>query len=144
MLRASGTLSVEPKKGRIVLNVSEDFVKLYYWFISREYWIKFQTPLHGAHITVFNQKFHASVNWRKAMEYHYKEIEFEYDPYIVEGGFKKGFIMYYMRVFSDELEAMKIKLKINDGPSYRGLHITIGNGKSNNIHPDWPKIIKIR
>lgn len=144
MLNASGTLSVEPHKGRIVLNVSEDFVRLYYWFISREYWIKFQTPLHGAHITIFSQKHHARVNWRKALAHHGKQVEFEYDPCIVEGGFTKGFIMYYIRIFSSELDEIKDRLKIEDGKNFRGLHVTIGNGKNNNIHPDWPKMIEIR
>jgi hypothetical protein len=144
MLKASGTIAVEPHKGRIVLNVSSDFVKLYYWFISKHYWIRMNTPMHGAHITIFNAKHHSKVNWTKAMWYDKKNLDFEYDPYIIEGGYRKGFLMYYMRVFSLELDQMKEKLGIIDGENYRGLHVTICNGKQNSVFPDWPKLIEIR
>lgn len=144
MLTTRGIISVEPRKGRIVLDVSPDFVKLYYWFISTKYWIRMNTPLHGSHVTIFNEKLHSKVDWKKAMSYDKKEIDFQYDPYIIEGGYTKGFIMYYIKVFSEELDQMKKKLGIIDGEKYRGLHITIANSKQNSVFPDWPKMIEIR
>ena len=144
MLKAKGTISVEPHKGRIVLDVSPDFVKLYYWFISKYYWIRMNTPMHGAHVTVFNDKLHSKVNWKKAVFYDKKEVEFIYDPYIIEGGYRKGFLMYYLKVFSDDLDQIKKKLGINDGENYRGLHLTISNSKNGSVFPDWPKMIEIR
>lgn len=144
MISAKGTISIEPHKGRIVLDVSDDFVRLYYWFISKHYWIRMNTPMHGAHITVFNEKFHAKVNWKKAVWYDKKEVEFTYDPYVIEGGFRKGFLMYYIKVFSKDLDDMKEKLGINDGENYRGLHLTIANSKNGSVFPDWPKPIEIR
>lgn len=143
MLKALATISVDDK--RIVANVSDDFVKLYYWFIARRYWVRMNQPLHGSHITIYNSKFHiGDYDKEKAKKYHGQQIEFTYDPYIVEGGYTKGFIMYYMKVYSDAIDGMKNDLDIWDGPKYRGLHITLANGKSNSVFPDWPKMIEIR
>jgi hypothetical protein len=144
MLKAKGTVSVEPHKGRIVLDVSPDFVKLYKYFIETHYWIRMGSPLHGSHVTIFNQKHHTKVNWQRAMWYDKQEVEFEYDPYVIEGGYRKGFLMYYLKVFSSEIDQMKKKLGINDGEGYRGLHISVANGKFNSVFPSWPKMISIK
>ena len=144
MITAKGKISVEPHKGRIVLDVSPDFVKLYYWFISKHYWLRMGTPLHGAHITIYSEKHHSKVNWKKALTFHKREVEFQYDPYLIEGGYRKRFLMYYLRVFSTELDDMKRRLGIVDGERYRGLHVTIANSKGDNLYPDWPKMIELR
>ncbi len=143
MIKASGIMSVEPQKGRMVLNVSDDLIKLYYWFINRKYWIRMNTPLHGAHITLYSAKFNKKVNWEKAVYYDKKVIEFEYDEYIIEGGYTKGFLMYYLRVHSDELVRIKKKVGIQDGPYFKGEHLTICNSKQNSVFPDWPKMIEV-
>jgi hypothetical protein len=146
MLKSSGTITVEPHKGRIVLDVSPDFVSYYSWHISRRYWVHVNTPLYDSHITIANPKFHKDVNWDKAVHWDKKVIEFEYDPYIIEGGYTKGFIMYYLKVYSDEIERMKEKLRIIENDRYRGLHITLGNidkgGKKPRLY--WPETITIR
>jgi hypothetical protein len=144
MIKAKGIMSVEPHKGRMVLNVSDDLIKLYYWFISKRYWIRMNTPLHGAHITLYSQKFNKKVNWEKAVYYDKKVVEFEYDPNIVEGGYNKGFLMYYLRVYSYELVRIKKKVGIQDGPYFRGEHLTICNGKFNSVFPTWPSMIEIK
>jgi hypothetical protein len=144
MISARGIISVEPHKGRIVLDVSDDFVRLYYWFIQKHYWIRMNTPMHGAHITVANTIHHPKINWKKAVWYDKKEVEFTYNPYIIEGGYRKGFLMYYIKVFSKDLDDMKRKLGIQDGENYRGLHITVCNGKFNSVYPDWPKMIEVK
>jgi hypothetical protein len=144
MLTAMGKITVQPHKDRIVLDVSPDFVKLYYWFIQKHYWIRMGTPLHGSHITIFSPKHHAKVNWKEAMWYDKQEVEFTYDPYLIEGGYRKGFLMYYLKVFSTDIDQMKKKLGIVDGDNYRGLHLTVANSKGGNIFPDWPKMLEIR
>lgn len=145
MLSAKGTLKVLPKLGKIYVDVKNDFVQYYYWFISKEYWIRMNTPLHGAHITIYYKGIHSNhdINWKKALQYHNNKIVFEYDPYIIEGGYKKGFIMYYIKVFSERLESIKKELNIIDSNTYKGLHLTISNGK-NGVYPDWPKMIQIK
>jgi len=144
MLKASGKILVEPHKGRMVLDVSQDLVELYYWFISKHYWIRMNRPMHGAHITLYSQKHHKKINWGKAVYYHGKSVEFEYDEDIVEGGYIKGFLMYYLRVYSEELDKIKKKIGIVDGERFRGIHLTIANGKSNSVFPDWPKMIELK
>jgi hypothetical protein len=144
MISAKGTISVEPHKGRIVLDVSDDFVRLYYWFLSKHYWIRMNTPMHGAHVTIYNEKHHTKVNWKKALEYSKKKVEFTYDPHIIEGGYRKGFLMYYLKVFSKDLDQMKKKLGIRDGENFRGLHVTVANSKNGSVFPDWPKMIEVK
>lgn len=148
MLRAKGKLSVEPHKGRIVLNVSPDFIQYYTQFLVKRYWIHMNTPLHGSHITIYNSKFHTKTNWRKALCYHNKEIEFEYDENMIEGGFNKGFIMFYMMIYSKELEDFKKNCGIveTNPERYKGLHLTVCSaGKSGaKIVNWWPKPIELR
>ena len=146
MLKAKGTIKVESKKSRIVVETGSGILDLYGWFVSREYWIKLQKPLHDAHITVAFKKYHKDVDWEKAEYYDGEEIEFEYDPYLVRGGYIKGFIMFYLKVYSEAIDKMKKELNIVDSEGYRGLHITVGSsgkGKSNHII-FWPKMIEIK
>ena len=126
------------------MNVSDDLIDLYYWFIARRYWIRMNRPMHSAHITLYSEKHNKKVNWEKAVYYHGREIEFGYDEYIIEGGYTKGFLMYYLRVYSQEIEQIKKKLGIVDGPRFRGEHLTLANSKSNSVFPDWPKTIELR
>ena len=148
MLRAKGKLSVEPTKGRIVLNVSNDFVRYYSQFLVKRYWIHMNTPMHGSHITIYNSRVHSKTDWRKALWYHNKEIEFEYDINMVEGGFNKGFIMFYMMIYSKELEDFKKRCGIVEitPERYKGLHLTICTaGKSGAPYANWwPKLIEIK
>jgi len=144
MLKASGVINVQPHKGRMVLDVSQDLVELYYWFISKNYWIRMNRPMHGAHITLYSSKHNKKINWEKAMYYHGKTIEFDYDENIVEGGYTKGFLMYYLRVYSEELDKIKKKIGVVDGERFKGIHLTICNGKFNSAYPSWPKTIEIR
>jgi hypothetical protein len=145
MLKASGKISVEKDHNRIVVDISRDFVNYYYWFISKRYWIKMNTPMHGAHITIYNNVVNKhEIDWQAAKGYHKQSVDFEYDPYIIEGGYKKGFIMYYLKVYSREIEGIKAALGIKDGDRYRGLHITLANSKNGTIKPDWPQMITIK
>lgn len=142
MLKASGTIKVEREKSRIVVDVSPDIVDYYQWFIKKYYWIKLQKPLHEAHITLAKQSLHETVDWKKAIQYDKKQIDFEYDPYLIRGGYTKGFIMFYLKVYSEMLDKIKKELNIIDNDGYRGLHITIGNGKGG-VRPYWPEMISI-
>jgi hypothetical protein len=145
MLSATGTLTVEPHKGRIVLDVSPDFVDYYGWHIRKKYWCYVNTPLHGSHITLVTPKFHKNINWDKAIHWDKKVVDFDYDPYIIEGGYTKGFIMYYLKVYSEELERMKEKLRIVENDGYKGLHLTLGSLNKSGTKPRlyWPEMIKI-
>jgi hypothetical protein len=145
MLSAVGRISVEPHKGRIVVNVSNDFSKYYSTFISKTYWLEVDLPLHKPHITIANSLQHKKINWNKAVHHHNKIVEFNYDNNLIQGGYRKGFIMFYLRVYSEELEALKQKLGIVEPDTYKGLHITIGNiGKAGaTIRNWWPKMIEV-
>jgi hypothetical protein len=144
MLKAKGTIKVESRKSRIVVETGSDILDYYGWFLSREYWIKLQKPLHDAHITVCFHRYHKDVDWKKAEYYDGEEIEFEYDPYLIRGGYTKGFIMFYLKVYSEQIDKMKKELNIVDGDSYHGLHLTVANGKNGNVQPYWPEMITVK
>lgn len=147
LVKAEGKIFVEKGKndrGRVVVNVSNDFSNYYNWFITRKYWVSLGTPMFKPHITLANSKFHTDIDWKKALRWNNKPVEFEYDVDMIQGGFLKGFIMFYIKVFSQELDNIKNDIGIVEGPNYKGLHITIANSKGTNMQPYWPKMLEIK
>lgn len=146
MIGANGTIKVEKEKSRIVVDVSPDILDYYHFFIERHFWIKLQKPLHGSHVTIYNKKFHKDVDWQRAVYYDGEKVDFQYDPYVIQGGYTKGFIMFYLKVYSEELDKMKKELNIIENDNWRGHHITIGqSGKGGSQHrPYWPELITIK
>ena len=148
-IKASGTIKVEHKgkdSGKIVVEFDNDIIDLYEWFIKKEFWFRLHKPKYKAHITVASTKHHKDIDWARAEYYDGERVEFEYDPDMSRGGWKKGFIMFYLKVFSEELDKMKEDVNVVESPSYRGLHITLGNGNKNGNKPIpyWPEMITIK
>lgn len=141
MIKSGGIIKVEFGK-RVALELDDDFIKYYNWFITRKYWIKIPTPLHMAHISICNDKIKHQCDWSRAVEYDNQFIQFEYDPHLIEGGFTKGFIMFYLKVQSPQIDLIKKDINIIESETYRGLHITVATGKSL-IKSWWPEMIKI-
>jgi hypothetical protein len=146
MLKARGTIKVESKKSRIVVETGSGILDFYEWFIRKKYWIRLQKPLHGAHISIALASKHKKVNWQRAEYYDGEEIEFEYDPYLIRGGYTKGFIMFYLKVYSETIDKLKKELNIVDSDGYRGLHLTIGQSGKGGSKPllYWPELITIK
>jgi hypothetical protein len=146
MLKSKGIIRVEEQSSRIVVEILHDIIDYYAWFIKKKYWIRLQKPLHDAHITLVSPKIHKEIDWKKAKTYDKKQIEFEYDPNIVQGGYTKGFIMFYLKIYSEELDKLKEDIKVIEKDGYKGLHITIGSsGKSGSKHSlYWPEMITIK
>ena len=146
LLKARGTIRVDSSKSRIVVEMGSDILDYYHFFISKTYWIRLQKPLHGAHISIALASKHKKVNWQRAEYYDGEEIEFEYDPYLIRGGYTKGFIMFYLKVYSEAIDKIKKELNIVDSEGYRGLHLTIGNTLKSGSKPllYWPELITIK
>jgi len=87
---------------------------------------KLQLPAHGAHVTLINPKLH-NVNWKNALPLNGKEVEFEYFP---ENAFESR-VNFWIPVKCEYADALKRLLKVNDGPRYLGLHMTVANRKFN-------------
>lgn len=143
MLTTHGTLSVQPHNGRIVVNVSNDFVRYYNWFITKKYWIKFAQPMYGAHVTVANKKFHSNVDWNAAKSFDGKRVVFQYDECVIRGGQTKGYDVFYVKVHSTELEDFKKQWGVVEKANYKGLHLTIANSKGA-LPKYWPEMIEIK
>jgi hypothetical protein len=139
-----GKLKVNMNPQRIVVELDSDFIRYYLWFIKREYWIDLHTPLYGAHITITNPKLHSNVNYNLAKKkYDGKVVSFKYDVNPVRGGLTKGFVMFYLRVFSDQIESIKNDLNVVEHDGYKGMHITLGTNK-NGDRLWWPELITIK
>lgn len=143
LLESEGTFYSDEKEGRVVISLSIDFIRYYIWFVKRKQWLNLNYPAFGAHITLGLTMFHKNINWRMAYKLNGKKFKFKYDPYLHLGGKTKGFDAFYIKVESDELEALKLKLGIVELGDYRGMHITIGNRKKGTSEY-WPEMIEIR
>jgi hypothetical protein len=147
MLNGTGKVSVNKNDKRIVVEVSHDFVQYYNWFLKKEKWIDLHEPKYKGHITIANFKLHPFVDYQLAAKMlHNKQVTFSYTPNPIQGGFTKGFVMFYLEVFSNDIDKIKQELNIIDSKSYRGLHITLGNLNKNGqqAKPYWPNTIEIR
>lgn len=86
------------------------------------------------------------MDWQRAAYYDGEKVDFQYDPHVIQGGYTKGFIMFYLKVHSEYLDNMKKDINIVENENWRGHHITIGSsGKSGSSHSMWwPEMITIR
>lgn len=131
MLSAIGKIQVSP--GRVSCDLSHDFGRYYQFLIHK----KFPNligglflPRHGCHITLAQPNFH-KIDQRVANIYHGQLVEFAYDPESIRiGGFKKGFVGFYMDIHSKHLRKIKraiiTKYLSKDNDS---LHLTICSTK---------------
>lgn len=131
MLSAVGKIKVSP--GRISCDLSHDFGKYYQWLIHKSFPNLVGglfLPRHGCHITIAQPNFH-KIDQNVANTFNGCLIQFDYDPRVIRiGGLKKGFIGFYMNVYSKELE--KIKRKVigqNFATQKDQLHLTICSTK---------------
>lgn len=138
---SKGVISVDGR--RMVVNISKDFIEYYNFFIQRKYWVSFQLPKYGAHISIASLKHYTGVDWVKAKRYHGEVINFDYSVDMIHGGRTKGFHMFYLKVFSDDINNIKQEIGAVDGDAYHGLHITINNGKSNKYKLWHPTLITL-
>jgi len=147
MLSAIGRINVDQNSERIVVDISDDFVAYYKWFLAKEKWLKLHAPAYGSHITIANSKLYHNINYiLAAKKFHGVQIPFSYSNNLIRGGQTKGFTMYYLEVFSEDITRIKAELKIKDGPNYRGLHVTLGNLNKNGqvTMTYWPDTIQIK
>lgn len=152
---------IKLKKERLFVQVDRDILEYYKWFLSREYFIKFNSPKHGGHINIINSLYHRNINWFYLKKYNNLKIGFEYSVNIRAGGFTKDFINFFLAVRSPELLKIKKKNVISDKniqpkfinkdytssfalKKYGSFHLTIANTKGlsdNNFFPDMIKIV---
>ena len=131
MLRrnASGKFVVTPGDCRVV--VTKDFCEYYkklILFEGIESPRDFQTPKHGAHITIVSAKIHGFRNTSKVSAFSGVTIPFSYSVNIKKGG--KQFTTYYVDVDCPFANVVKKMLGVVDNPGFLGLHICIMNNKS--------------
>jgi len=143
-IKSKGVISVSSDR-RIVVELGGDIMNYYLSFIRREFWIDPQPPAYGPHITI-NLKGKGNFSYNLAKSFDKKQIEFKFCPDVQIGGRRKGFLNFWFRVKSSEIERIKEVLRIDDGKNFLGLHWTCGtSGKGNSAHRSWwPKTIKIK
>jgi len=112
--------------------IDNDFCHYYKWLIEKHYYntLKLQTPAHGCHISIYNPKIHGQINFNKVHNFVDKTVYFTYDPLTIrQGGYMKGFVNFYMPVYSQTFQRIEQKLGISNGNNFLGYHITLANNK---------------
>ena len=126
MLTAQGTWQI--KSDSIKVLTDDDFCRYYRWHFNRAHWntIKNQTPKYGAHIGICNPNIHKNIDCSKYLYLNDQKVSFSYDVGGNYGGFTKGFLNFWLNVFSDEFVGIADDLgilKAKEGFEY--FHITI-------------------
>lgn len=126
MLNAKGKWSIGKDYIKVLTGI--DFCRYYQWHFNKAHWntIKNQTPKYGAHIGICNPNIHKNVDCSKYFYLDGKDVWFDYEIGGNYGGFTKGFLNFWLNVFSEEFENIAKDLgilKAKDGFEY--FHITI-------------------
>lgn len=137
-LKVKGKINVTDRDLRV--HLSRDFILYYKWMIEHYYWFYVSEPLHGAHITVINEKIH-NVNTSHLKQYHKMEVELNYIPDLIVGAKSKNFRNFYVRIYSDFLEGIKKAEGINDKSI---LHVTVANTKNVRKETWFPELISLQ
>lgn len=126
-----GKISVA--KTRISCDLNNDFCRYYKYLIEKSFpnlvgglFI----PRHGCHITVARSELHV-IDLGIAKWFDGEVIPLEYDPSSVYiGGYKKGFIGFYLPIFSNRLEKIrKTVSRIKRGQREGSFHISLCSTK---------------
>lgn len=136
MIQAGGIVKFGNKSVRI--QICDDFVRYYRWFVNKKFWIDTELPMHGAHITVAHPRFHqVNSNFLKAKEiYDRTTVNFKYYPYVQIGaGPPKRYYNFWLKVKCNTAEEIKKMIGIVDSESFLGLHVTICNTKNSEVKP---------
>jgi hypothetical protein len=116
-----------------------DFIKYYKQFVDKQFRIFSDYPAHGGHITITQIKINKSFGFKSYKHLSGKIINFEYNPDIIVGGQSKGFMNFWMKVRSAEIDKLMKDLGI-----VQNLHVTVSNTKGG-VRPyiwETPKINK--
>lgn len=110
------------------IKTNDDICLYYQWLIKKYFYnlVKIQTPSHGGHCTLYNPKIHGEKNVNEILKYNGQEIEFDLYPeslYISK-------VNYWIPVKCPFGDYLKKEMKIDDGPNYWGLHLTVCNKKN--------------
>lgn len=109
-----------------------DYYKFLYYKFSHKV-NQMWTPRHGIHITIYRPEVHGFVKNNPA-RYHGDVITFNYNPEeIYEGGHRRGFIGFYLPVYSQDTDSIKKYLDIPE-ELCDSLHITLINNKHLRTH----------
>jgi hypothetical protein len=134
-----GTLKTNANK--VWVEVGNDILGYYGWFVAREFWLSVHHPVHGAHVSVVLPGIHSVEIPQRVRDMRNKTILLYYDPKIQIGGGNKPFKNFYLRVFSYELNDILKLCQVP--PSKFGFHLTIGNTKG--IPKEWwPQTTELR
>jgi hypothetical protein len=121
-IKSYGVLKVSDDAIRLM--ISMDFIKYYKQFVDKEFRIFSDCPAHSGHITISNIKFNKSISHKAYKHLNGKRMDFEYNPNIIVGGQRKGFMNFWMGVRGEELDKLTKTIGIT-----QHFHITISNTK---------------
>lgn len=142
MYSGYGYLFYEKDKNHLFVKVDNDFIRYYKWLIDKRFYgitgkntfvnqELLQFPRVGAHIGIVNSSIHGwNHKWKNILRLS-RKIYFNYNPEDIRiGGFSKGFVNFWMPVYSKQIDQIKVDFNIKESKSFLGLHIVIANSKN--------------
>jgi len=142
-VKASGRIKVDKKEGRVAVHLGLDICLYYQWLIENELKRCFQIPRHSGHLTICQKTIHKNIDFAAAQQFAGKVINFEYNVNFEIGGRSKGFTCFWLKARSPEVEEIKKKLNVIDGPRFLGDHISLVSDKKMNFLKFQKKMITI-
>ncbi|AFA44301.1 hypothetical protein DIDNDMLP_00476 [Klebsiella phage KP13-7] len=130
MISLEGTLQYDPprtiKNNRpywLVLNLPDEIVKYYQWFVRKELFIDIKDPLHSAHVSIVRGEVPPNIDmWKK---YDGMKLQFQYYPYItMKKDNKNPGNFFFIEFDSDEIMSIRDELGLYS--KYSEWHFTIG------------------
>lgn len=128
MFTAKGKVHYDDSDGhRITLEVNQEISDYYRWFIPPYY--RVFKPRWPAHITVVRPEIDIPPKIRYWGDYEGEEVEFVYDPYVLNGN---GY--YWVNCWSKRLETIRSELGLPNMTRYiprppghdKTFHVTVG------------------
>lgn len=93
--------------------------------------LKTATPAHGAHISLYIPSIHGAAPFSRIRNLIDEKVEFSYDPRdIRKGGHNKGFVNYYLPVYSPRFAEIEEYLGFTQQKNFFGYHLTLCNNKN--------------
>lgn len=130
MLKGQATLKYE--EGRLLAKTNAEILSYYLWlFTKNTHNTVAQNTVRSAHITVCAREFFPQIKTKDLIKFNGKKVTFQYDPALIySGGWKKGFLGFYLPILSEDIDEVRKELNIDINDWSNRLHLSLFSDKA--------------